>query len=162
MKGVLVLALVSFAVQTGCSKSEAEQSEPHHDDADASPQLNSTNLEQTPDPQQQQTTSPPFKLDPDRIARGRLLFAVAPGMCIKCHGPDATGSDRAPDLTTGVYTHSDGSPAQIQKVIIAGVPKNEHTSPDYPFAMNPRGGTNLSDEQCLDLAHYVRSLAGDG
>ncbi len=155
-----IATLSLLAALAACSESEPKN--PPQDGDSSTPGKaphngpnNAPNNEQEPDqPAVQQPAT-----DPTRADQGRILFAVSPGNCAKCHTPDATGSDRAPNLTTGNFSHSDGSIQGIQQVIIAGVSKDELSSQEYPFAMNPRGNSNLTDQQCLDLAHYVKSLS---
>lgn len=144
MKSQLALLSILGAL-AACSDSEPQ--DPPRESPDALAINEPSSTEQSPSP------------DPDRVDRGRILFTVSPGNCVKCHGQDATGSDRAPNLTTGSFAHSDGSLDAIAQVITNGVPKDQLSSPSYPFEMSPRGSTDLTDDQCLDLAHYVRSLS---
>ncbi len=141
---------------TACSESEPQAPAETNATNSEGPSGGSANPDTDDQPKETAVLASP---DPDRVDRGRILFAVSPGNCAKCHTPDATGSDRAPDLTTGTFTHADGSIAGIAALIVEGISKDKLSSPDYPFAMNPRGSSNLTDEQCLDLAHYVRSLS---
>ena len=93
---------------------------------------------------------------PETLAAGEAAFTL--GKCAKCHGADARGGPRAPDLTDDEWLHCDGSPADIETVLRAGVPREQMADPTRRFVMNP--ATNLvPDDQIAPLAAYVWSLS---
>src|SRR5437588_8483670 len=55
----------------------------------------------------------PFAGNPEAINAGGSLFHAE---CIYCHGRDARGGSRGPDLTTGEFTHG-GSDAELRRTI---------------------------------------------
>ncbi|MES2178537.1 MAG: c-type cytochrome [Gemmatimonadota bacterium] len=81
------------------------------------------------------------------------------GSCQRCHGMEAKGGPRAPDLTDGTWSQITGTYAEIVQIVTTGVPKDKIKLATAQFAMNPRGGSNLSDEQIKQVAAYVYSLS---
>ncbi len=81
------------------------------------------------------------------------------GTCTRCHGEDATGGRRAPDLTDEQWDHGDGSLAAIQEVIFWGVRRRDFADETRPFQMNPEGGMNFTREQLQAVTAYVWSLS---
>jgi len=144
--GLLVVALA------GCSDSDTPAPDPALVDPDPTPAPGASTAPLTP------AADPAAAADPALIERGLAAFQT--GMCNKCHGPDGTGGDRAPNLTDGDWLHCDGSVEGILAVVRRGVPKDELVDPTRPFQMNP--ATNLiADEADLEaLAAYVHSLSG--
>ena len=59
--------------------------------------------------------------DPALIKEGASLFRAN---CSLCHGPNAQGGGRGPDLTSGVWVHG-GTDAAIFQTITQGVPGTE-------------------------------------
>jgi mono/diheme cytochrome c family protein len=90
------------------------------------------------------------------VATGDSIFHKA--SCQRCHGPEAKGTPRGPDLTDATWLHIGGTYPEIVQIVTTGVPKDKIKS-GAPFAMNPRGGTNLSDEQISQVAAYVYTLS---
>jgi putative heme-binding domain-containing protein len=93
-----------------------------------------------------QQTSPaknPFEGNPAAIARGQSNFRVNCGFC---HGANAAGGLRAPDLTTGRFAHGDSDVALFQ-TILRGIPGTLMPAND------------LSDEETWEIIAYLRSLA---
>ena len=88
---------------------------------------------------------------------GQTLFAGA-GLCAACHGPTATGTALAPNLTDATWLNLPANPSvdQIAQLIRTGVP----TPRQHPAPMPPMGGAQLNDTQIRDLATYVKSLSG--
>jgi alcohol dehydrogenase (cytochrome c) len=80
--------------------------------------------------------------DPAAIAEGGAMFRT---FCAACHGVDARGGTRGPDLTTGRLTHGD-SDAAMFGTITRGVPGTE-----MPPAV-------LEADGVWGLVAYVRSL----
>ncbi len=93
----------------------------------------------------------------EMVAAGERVFHGQ--SCIKCHGSGAHGTQRAPDLTDSTWIHIDGSYPAIVSLVTTGFAKSEMRDPKYPFAMNPRGGVNLTTEQIRQVAAYVWSLS---
>jgi len=91
------------------------------------------------------------------VASGDSIFHAR--TCKNCHGMDAKGDVNGPDLTSGHYTHIDGSYDSIVQLITTGVPAaalKAHTRP-----MPARGGSRpapLTDDQIREVAAYVYSL----
>lgn len=110
-----------------------------------------------PAAQGQQAQGPanlPAGVTAEQYQQGQQLFTGAGG-CVACHGPDATGTPLAPDLTDGVWINISGpNVEEIAQLIRTGVPQPlEHPSP-----MPPMGGANLTDEQVQALAAYVAGI----
>lgn len=99
----------------------------------------------------------PPGFDEALLARGAAAWET--GMCAKCHADDATGGDRAPDLTDDQWLHGTGSLDEIRALLDTGVPRDRLVDPSRPFPMNPV--TRLvPDPADLDaLAAYVLSLS---
>ena len=91
------------------------------------------------------------------VATGDSIFHKA--SCQRCHGMDAKGTPRGPDLTDSQWSQISGSYPEIVQIITTGVPKDKIKLATAQFAMNPRGGTNLSDEQIAQVAAYVYTLS---
>ena len=91
------------------------------------------------------------------VAEGRGLFTGA-GVCHACHGPDATGTQLAPDLTDDEWLNIDGSYEAIVNTVMNGVPEPR----EHPAPMQPRGGSQITDAQVRAVAAYVWSLSHGG
>ena len=91
------------------------------------------------------------------IAVGDSIFHK--GSCQRCHGMDAKGTVRGPDLTDNTWAQISGSYPEIVEIVTTGVPKARIKMAGAPFGMNPRGGINLTDDQVRDVAAYVYSLS---
>lgn len=99
----------------------------------------------------------PPGVTPERLARGRDLF-LGPAMCAVCHGPDGRGARGVgADLTDDQWWHSDGTYPAIVDQVKRGVAADRVRN-TLGAAMPPRGGTDLTDEQVLDVAAWVWSL----
>ena len=94
------------------------------------------------------------------IAVGDSIFHK--GSCQRCHGMDAKGTVRAPDLTDNTWAQIGGTYPEIVAIVTTGVPKAKIKMVGAPFEMKPRGGSNLTDEQIHDVAAYVYSLNHHG
>lgn len=97
--------------------------------------------------------SPPPGATPEMVAAGQQTFAT---VCAACHGPDAKGTQLAPNLTDGEWIDTDGTYQGIIATVTNGVPQPKQ----YPSPMPPMGGANLSEQQVKDVAAYVWSLGG--
>jgi glucose/arabinose dehydrogenase/cytochrome c5 len=91
-----------------------------------------------------------------QVALGNRVFHgdAAGGTCGGCHGSDAKGSPIAPDLTTGKWLWSDGSPQGLETTIKNGVPEPK----THPGAMPPMGGVVLSQTDLDAVSAYVWAL----
>lgn len=85
---------------------------------------------------------------------GKDLFTGG-ALCYTCHGEDATGTVLGPDLRDDVWLHGDGSVASIRQIIVEGV----ENPVEYPGAMPPEGGANLTNEQIELLAQFVHDIS---
>ncbi|MEP6620167.1 MAG: c-type cytochrome [bacterium] len=92
------------------------------------------------------------------VAEGDSIFHKA--SCQRCHGMDAKGTPRAPDLTDTQWAQIGGTYPEIVTVITTGVPKAQIKMAGAPFGMQARGGTPaLTDDQIKSVAAYVYSLS---
>jgi putative heme-binding domain-containing protein len=85
----------------------------------------------------------PLAGDPQEIQEGAFLFR---GNCALCHGLNARGGGRGPDLTRGVWNHG-GSDAEIFHTILSGI----------PGTLMP--ANELTDLEVWEVVTYLRSLA---
>lgn len=97
----------------------------------------------TPFSAQTQETKNPLSGDPKAIAEGASQFRAD---CALCHGLNARGGSRGPDLTRGVWTHG-GSDAEIFHNILQGIPGTLMPAND------------LSDAEAWEIIAYLRGLA---
>jgi mono/diheme cytochrome c family protein len=93
------------------------------------------------------------------IAEGKTLYETPSSNCGRCHGLDAKGTNRAPNLTDSTWVHIDGSYPEIARIINAGVPAADIKGP-YQFPMRAKGGSqSLTDAQVNSIAAYIWSLS---
>jgi mono/diheme cytochrome c family protein len=92
------------------------------------------------------------------IAEGKTLFETASSNCSRCHGMDARGGTRGPNLTDSTWAHLDGSYPAIVKIITEGVPAASIKG-SYQYPMRPRGGSALTDAQVASIAAYIWSAS---
>jgi glucose/arabinose dehydrogenase/mono/diheme cytochrome c family protein len=90
----------------------------------------------------------------ERIFRGEVGGAP----CAGCHGINGAGSPVGPNLTRGKWIWGDGSLKAIKTTINNGVPKPKN----FPGAMPPKGGAQLTPEQVDAVAAYVWSIGHAG
>lgn len=106
---------------------------------------------------QQQAQGPanlPEGVTPEQYQQGQELFTGSGG-CVACHGPDATGTQLAPDLTDSEWINISGpNMDEIVQLIQTGVPQPLQ----HPGPMPPMGGANLTDQQVEALAAYVAGI----
>ena len=102
-------------------------------------------------------SSTPAAVTPANVALGDSLFHTT--SCYRCHGADAKGTARAPNLTDQTWIHIDGSYDAIVSLVTTGFTKAEQKDPQYQFTMNPRGGMRLTDDQIKAVAAYVWTLS---
>jgi mono/diheme cytochrome c family protein len=90
----------------------------------------------------------------ERIFEGK----ASGGTCAGCHGADAKGTSVGPDLISGHFLWSDGSPTSLRRIITQGVPHPKR----YTGAMPPKGGAELSSQDVAAVADYVLALSHIG
>lgn len=109
-----------------------------------------------PAAQSQQPASLAQGVTQEQFDQGRQIF-TGEGACQACHGPQAQGTQLAPDLTDDEWINiPDPSIETVGQLIRTGVAQPK----EHPAPMPPMGGANLSDEQVRALAGYVLSIAG--
>src|SRR6478672_10758775 len=101
----------------------------------------------------------PASMTPAMIAVGDSIFHKA--SCQRCHGMDAKGTERGPNLTDTQWAQISGTYPEIVKIINEGVPKEKIKMAGAPFGMRPRGGVNppLTDDQVNQVAAYVYTIS---
>jgi len=90
------------------------------------------------------------------VQEGQQIFAGA-GICVACHGPDATGAT-GPDLTDAEWLIGDGEYDQLVAQILEGVSAAEATNP-LGAIMPPRGGSAITETQVRSVAAYIWTLS---
>ncbi len=90
------------------------------------------------------------------VASGESTFKT--GICIACHGADATGTPNAPNLTDALWINTDGSYEGIKTVIKTGVAAPKQ----HPTPMPPMGGAQLTEQQISEIAAYIYSISHKG
>lgn len=145
----LAVATIAAVAMTGCGGGDTG------DDLPEETQL----PEETTQPQQQEAEAPadlPEGVTQEQFAQGRQLFS-SQGGCHACHGPQATGTQLAPDLTDSEWINVSGpNYDEVVELIHTGVSQPKQ----HPGPMPPMGGASLSDEQVDALAAYVIGIAG--
>ena len=101
----------------------------------------------------------PFGITAELIEEGRGIYSKQ-GFCYVCHGYDGSGGAGA-DFTDDEWWHSDGTLEGIIGTIVTGVTA-EQSRGGQAAVMDPRGGTQITDEQVRALAAYVWSLHLEG
>jgi mono/diheme cytochrome c family protein len=91
------------------------------------------------------------------IAEGKTLFETQTNNCSRCHGIDAKGATRGPNLSDSTWLHIDGSYPEIVRIITQGVPAAQLKSFQNP--MPPKGRANLTEAQINSIAGYIWSLS---
>lgn len=91
----------------------------------------------------------------EQFQEGQQLF-TGQGGCHACHGPQATGTQLAPDLTDSEWLNVSGrNYEEIAELIQTGVPQPV----EHPGPMPPMGGASLNDQQVNALAAYVVGIS---
>lgn len=103
----------------------------------------------------QTSGTPPEGATAEDVSAGQQIFTSV-GNCYTCHGPDARGTQLAPNLTDSEWINIDGTFAAIQNNVRTGVP----TPKQHPAPMPAMGGATLSDDQIRQVSAYVWSLGG--
>ena len=99
--------------------------------------------------------TPPQGATAEDVTAGQQIFAST-GNCYTCHGPDAKGTQLAPNLTDSEWINVDGTFSGIQNVVRTGVA----TPKQHPAPMPAMGGASLTDDQVRQVSAYVWSLGG--
>ena len=97
--------------------------------------------------------APPAGATAEMVASGATTFST---VCAACHGPDAKGTQLAPNLTDAEWLNTDGTYDGIQNVVRTGVA----TPRAAPAPMPAMGGAQLTDDQVKAVSAYVWSLGG--
>ncbi len=84
----------------------------------------------------------PFAGDPKALEQGRIQFRQ---WCALCHGREARGGVKGPDLGSGRFLHG-GRDAQIYGTILSGAPGTQMPASD------------LSEEETWQIVTFLRSL----
>lgn len=100
--------------------------------------------------------APAHTAAPQDSAAGEAIFK-GKGSCFTCHGPRATGTTLAPDLTDDAWVNFEARPSQeeVETLVREGVAKPVQ----HPAPMPPMGGARLSDDEVSQVAAYVLSLS---
>jgi mono/diheme cytochrome c family protein len=100
--------------------------------------------------------TPPQGATAEDVTAGQQLF-TSTANCYTCHGPEAKGTQLAPNLTDSEWINiTQPTFDNIQTVIKSGV----QTPKQHPAPMPAMGGANLNDTQVKQIAAYVWSLGG--
>jgi mono/diheme cytochrome c family protein len=114
----------------------------------------------TPGQQQQQVVGEgvdlPAGVTLDMVQSGRTVFQTT--VCFTCHGMDGSGTALGPSLRDTDWLNSDGSFEGIMGVVRNGVAQPQQ----YPSAMPPMGGAQLTEDQIRDVSAYVYAIAHGG
>jgi mono/diheme cytochrome c family protein len=92
----------------------------------------------------------------EMVQRGRTVYETT--VCFTCHGMDATGTALGPNLRDQDWLNSDGSFDGIMGVVRNGVAQPRQ----YPSAMPPMGGAQLTDDQIRDVSAYIYAISHGG
>lgn len=144
----LALAAVALMAFTACGGDQAED--------DTMDQTTETGPAAQPqqEPAEELAVNLPEGVTQEQYQQGRQLF-TGQGACHACHGPQATGTQLAPDLTDDTWLNVSGrNYDEIVEVIQTGVMQPV----EHPGPMPPMGGASLTDEQVNNLAAYVVGL----
>ena len=97
----------------------------------------------------------PAGVTQDMVNQGQQIF-TSTGQCYTCHGPDAKGTQLAPNLTDSEWLNISGKYDEIVNLVHSGVPQPKQ----HPAPMPAMGGAQLTDDQVKQVAAYVWSLGG--
>ncbi len=89
-----------------------------------------------------ETKGPPPKYDPASVERGQGIFV---GACGFCHGSNAKGGEKGPDLLRSVLVLDDENGKTIAPVILRGRP--DKGMPRFPF----------TSQQIADIANFLHN-----
>ena len=99
----------------------------------------------------------PAGVTAEMVAQGQQIF-TSTGNCYTCHGPDAHGTQLAPNLTDQTWLNITGKYDEIVNLVHTGVPHPK--DPSHAAPMPAMGGAQLTDDQVKAVAAYVWSLGG--
>lgn len=149
MRGTKFGAVVLTLALAACGGGQEENAGAAGDTAAMAPT-------EQPAPAATQTAgTPPAGATAEDLEAGRTIF-TSTGNCYTCHGPDAKGTQLAPNLTDSEWLNIDGTFESIQRNVKTGVPQPKQ----HPAPMPAMGGATLSDDQIRQVSAYVWSLGG--
>ena len=152
-QAMAVAGLTAFAVACGGGDQAADDTESMDPGMDQEPAA-AEMAEEAGGEAMQEPVDLPEGVTMEMVSQGDQLF-TGQGGCHVCHGPDATGTQLAPDLTDGEWLNvSSRDYEEIVALIKSGVPQPV----EHPGPMPPLGGANLSDAQVDALAAYILTL----
>lgn len=143
--GAIALMMVTVAA---CAKKDTD------DGAAADTAATAT---ETPAPAPAPPAALPEGVTADMVAQGQTIF-TSTGNCYTCHGPDAKGTQLAPNLTDAEWLNVSGKYDEIVSTVKTGVPHPK--DPSHAAPMPAMGGATLTDDQVKAVAAYVWSLGG--
>ncbi len=92
----------------------------------------------------------------DMVALGdRIYHGQGGATCTGCHGASGSGSTLGPDLSSGKWMWSDGTPEGIAATITQGVAEPKQ----FRSPMPAMGGAQLTPDQVKAVAAYVWTLS---
>jgi mono/diheme cytochrome c family protein len=92
----------------------------------------------------------------EMVSQGEQVYG-GPGLCYVCHGPEGQGmSGLGANLTDDEWIHGDGSFESIAETVMNGVDSSVSTT---GTAMQPKGGSGITDEQVRQVAAFVWTLS---
>lgn len=97
----------------------------------------------------------PPGVTPEMVTEGQTIF-TSTGNCYTCHGPDAKGTQLAPNLTDTEWLNITGKYDEIVNLVHTGVPQPKQ----HPAPMPAMGGAQLTDDQVKAVAAFVWSRGG--
>jgi mono/diheme cytochrome c family protein len=92
----------------------------------------------------------------EMVQAGKSVFETK--TCFTCHAMDASGTALAPSLRDQDWLNSGGSYDELVAIVRNGVPQPVQ----YPAAMPPMGGAQLSEDEIRQVAAYVYALSHGG
>jgi mono/diheme cytochrome c family protein len=101
----------------------------------------------------------PSNVTPAMIAMGDSIFHARG--CRNCHGADAKGTARGPDLTDATMLQVNGTFDDFVRIITDGVPATAIKDASHTSPMPARGGGRpapLTDDQIRAVAAYAFTL----
>jgi mono/diheme cytochrome c family protein len=102
-----------------------------------------------------QATKLPAGVTPAMITKGKTVFTSS-GLCFACHGMDAKGTV-GPNLTDQTWIHGKGTYPEIVQIVTTGIPVE--LTKLGKGAMQPKGGSQISEDDVKAVAAYVWSLS---
>lgn len=143
---VAMVAVTAFAACAGEGGQAGDETTPDTSAAAPGPTP-------TPAPAGGAAGTPPPGATAEMVAAGQQTFNT---VCVACHGPDAKGTQLAPNLTDSEWINTDGTYEGIVATVTSGVPQPKQ----HPSPMPAMGGASLTEQQVRDVSAYVWSLGG--